>query len=445
MAKIAIRVEGLGKRYRIGEAGAYPATFREALANALKAPGRMLGTNGRGARPSRERETIWALQGVQLEIREGDVLALIGRNGAGKSTLLKILARITRPTVGSAVVHGRMGSLLEVGTGFHYELTGRENCYLSGAILGMSRREIQRKFDEIVAFAEIEKFIDTPIKHYSTGMQMRLAFAIAAHLEPEILLVDEVLAVGDLAFQKKCLGKMDSVARTGRTIVFVSHNMPAVTRLCQRGILLDGGTIRLDSSAADAARAYSNADMGSSAERVWRNLERAPGDSIARLRAVRVISGNRVAESADIRFPITLEMEYRNLQEGRDLVCAFSVFDDQGNLLFVSPDFDENQWGSKPRPLGDFRVRCMIPGNFLAEGQIRVCAEVSTRRPFYEIHFCEHDAASFQVVDRGEPGSIRANWGRNMPGLIRPRLEWSSEYLKAEAACEPTTISCDPS
>jgi lipopolysaccharide transport system ATP-binding protein len=177
---------------------------------------------------------------------------------------------------------------------------------------------------------------------------------------------------------------------------------------------------------------------------VWRDLERAPGDSIVRLKAVRVISRNLVTEAADIRFPITLEMEYRNLQEGRDLVCAFSVFDDQGNLLFVSPDFDEKHWGSKRRPSGDFRVRCTIPGNFLAEGQIRVCAEVSTRRPFYEIHFCEHDAASFQVIDRGEAGSIRANWGRNIPGLIRPQLEWSSEYLERDAACESATPTTGP-
>jgi lipopolysaccharide transport system ATP-binding protein len=429
MSRIAIRGENLGKEYEIGERAGYMPPLREVLGNAVRATGRMFHSNGDKARRGRDREKIWALRDVSFEIREGDVVGLIGRNGAGKTTLLKILARITRPTVGFAEIHGRMGSLLEVGTGFHHELTGRENCYLSGAILGMGKREIERKFDEIVAFAEVEKFIDTPIKHYSTGMQMRLAFAIAAHLEPEILLVDEVLAVGDLAFQKKCLGKMENVAKGGRTIVLVSHTMAAITRLCQRGILLDGGKIILDSDAVEAARVYSTSDMGSSAQRVWENLEYAPGDSVARLKAVRVISQGEITDTVDIRYPVSLEMEFCNFKEGADLVGAFSIFNDQGAMLFVSPDFDEATWGSKPRPAGMFKAQCTVPGNFFAEGQIRVCAEVSSRHPFYEIHLIEQDIVSFQVVDKGEPGSIRANWGRSMPGLIRPQLEWKNEFV----------------
>jgi lipopolysaccharide transport system ATP-binding protein len=234
-------VEGIRKRYRIGERERYTA-LRDVLGNALKAPWRMLrGKNG-GASKGKP-DHIWALDGVSLEIHHGEAVGLIGRNGAGKTTLLKILSRITKPTEGRAEIHGRVGSLLEVGTGFHQELTGRENIYLNGAILGMKKAEIDRKFDEMVAFAEVETFLDTPVKHYSSGMYVRLAFAVAAHLEPEILLVDEVLAVGDAAFQKKCLGKMNEVTRAGRTVVFVSHNMSAIENLCASAYQIDGGHI----------------------------------------------------------------------------------------------------------------------------------------------------------------------------------------------------------
>ena len=236
---IVMRVENLSKSYRIG-ANQNRRTLREAIMAMPAAPWRRI---RRLWTPTPEVETFWALRDVSFEVRRGDVVGIIGRNGAGKSTLLKVLSRITEPTAGQATIHGRVGSLLEVGTGFHAELTGRENIFLNGAILGMRRAEIQSKFDEIVAFAEIEKFIDTPVKHYSSGMYLRLAFAVAAHLEPEILLVDEVLAVGDIMFQKKCLGKMEDVARTGRTVLFVSHNMGAMRSLCRTGVLLDGGRV----------------------------------------------------------------------------------------------------------------------------------------------------------------------------------------------------------
>src|SRR6516162_1588898 len=247
MTMTVIHGEKLSKRYRIGEHERYLA-LRDVLTRVVSSPVSFL----RRSRP----ETFWALREVSLDVREGEVLGLIGRNGAGKTTLLKILSRITRPTTGWAEIRGRVGSLLEVGTGFHPELTGRENTFLSGAILGMSKGEITRKFDEIVAFAELEKFIDTPVKHYSSGMYVRLAFAVAAHLEPEILLVDEVLAVGDLNFQKKCLGKMGDVARQGRTIVLVSHNMAAINALCSRCIILDRGVIQFDGSTAEATARY---------------------------------------------------------------------------------------------------------------------------------------------------------------------------------------------
>ena len=249
MTTAVIHAEGLGKRYTRGLAADHG--LRHALENFLKSP--------LSALRRKKDETFWALQDVSLSVHEGEVLGLIGRNGAGKTTLLKILSRITQPTSGWAEIRGRVGSLLEVGTGFHPELTGRENAFLSGAILGMSKREIARKFDEIVAFAELEKFIDTPVKHYSSGMYVRLAFAVAAHLEPEILLVDEVLAVGDINFQKKCLGKMGDVAKAGRTVVLVSHQLNQIRRLCQRVVWVDAGQIRQNGNTHEVVSAYESA------------------------------------------------------------------------------------------------------------------------------------------------------------------------------------------
>jgi len=253
MPESVIHVEGLGKRYRVGERERYFA-LRDVITRAFTAPFRRNGSR-------RSKDFLWALRDVSLEVKQGEVVGLIGRNGAGKTTLLKLLARITRPTTGFAEIRGRVGSLLEVGTGFHPELTGRENIYLSGAILGMRKREIERKKDAIVAFAEVERFLDTPLKHYSTGMQMRLAFAVAAHLEPEILLVDEVLAVGDIEFQKKCLGKMQDISKSGRTIVFVSHQMGQIRRLCQRVLWIDGGQIREEGPTGKVIAAYEEASM----------------------------------------------------------------------------------------------------------------------------------------------------------------------------------------
>src|SRR5712671_4154020 len=252
MMTAVIHGEGLGKRYRRGLQ--VDDGLRHSLEAFLRSPVASL--------RRKKNETFWALKDVSLEVREGEVLGLIGRNGVGKTTLLKILSRITRPTTGWAEIHGRVGSLLEVGTGFHPELTGRENTFLSGAILGMGRAEIARKFDEIVGFAELEKFIDTPVKHYSSGMYVRLAFAVAAHLEPEILLVDEVLAVGDINFQKKCLGKMGDVARAGRTVVLVSHQLNQIRRLCQRVAWVDGGSIRRTGPAHEVVSAYESAMIG---------------------------------------------------------------------------------------------------------------------------------------------------------------------------------------
>jgi lipopolysaccharide transport system ATP-binding protein len=272
MNDVVIRVENLGKQYRIGEPAPY-RTLRDAIARAIAAPIRGFRSPSPSSRKA-DAGHIWALKDVSFEVHRGEVIGIVGRNGAGKSTLLKILARVTKPTLGHAQIRGRLGSLLDVGTGFHPELTGRENTYLNGAILGMSKRDIARQFDEIVAFAEIEKFIDTPVKYYSSGMYVRLAFSVAAHLEPEILLVDEVLAVGDVAFQKKCLGRMGDVAKHGRTVLFVSHNMSAIALLCKSAIVLDQGRVKTIAPSQQAITEYLVGNMDRSTE-VY-NMEGVP-------------------------------------------------------------------------------------------------------------------------------------------------------------------------
>jgi lipopolysaccharide transport system ATP-binding protein len=302
MSQIAIHVDSLGKRYRIGGRARY-LTMRDRLANLATAPARWVRRNSSDGSQSGAR-LIWALRDVSFDLRQGEVLGLIGRNGAGKTTLLKILSRVTQPTEGSAEIRGRVGSLLEVGTGFHPELTGRENTFLNGAILGMGKKEIQRKFDDIVDFAEVGDFIDTPLKHYSTGMQMRLAFAVAAHFEPQILLVDEVLAVGDLAFQKKCLGKMGEVAHAGRTIVFVSHQMNQIRRLCEKVIWMDGGTIRLLGPTTEVVGAYESAIL--SGESSDRSRDDAPEVKARFLRWEIVEPRGAQTNVLDIPGPVTL-------------------------------------------------------------------------------------------------------------------------------------------
>jgi len=312
MSDIAIRVERLSKRYRIGGPQARYKTIRETLVETARAPFRRLAEVARGQARATSDETIWALKDVSFEVKRGEVVGIIGRNGAGKSTLLKILSRITEPTSGRAEIHGRVGSLLEVGTGFHPELTGRENIYLNGAILGMKKAEIERKFDEIVAFSEIEKFLDTPVKHYSSGMYVRLAFAVAAHLEPEILLVDEVLAVGDAAFQKKCLGKMGDVAREGRTVLFVSHNMTAVQALCPQCVLLDSGRLAHQGETIKVVRHY----LGSQRQtkQVFLGpMTRRTGSGGARYTAVRILdSEGQVTSSVSIGGKVTIELEFES-------------------------------------------------------------------------------------------------------------------------------------
>jgi homopolymeric O-antigen transport system ATP-binding protein len=293
-----IRVHNLSKRYRIGRAEPY-RTLRESVVRSMAAPARivrtMLGGGPRNGDTGRAERHVWALRDISFDVMPGEVLGLIGRNGAGKSTLLKLLSRITEPSAGRAEIYGRVGSLLEVGTGFHAELTGRENIYLSGAILGMRRAEIQRRFDEIVAFAEVEQFIDTPIKHYSSGMHVRLGFAVAAHLEPEILLVDEVLAVGDAAFQKKCMGKMGDVARDGRTIIFVSHNMASIESLCDSCLLIGAGRLEATGAPAQIVMRYMASELRDhSGVRSLAEHQGRRGDSIPAMQSVNLHTGDGV-------------------------------------------------------------------------------------------------------------------------------------------------------
>jgi lipopolysaccharide transport system ATP-binding protein len=319
-----------------------------------------------------------------------------------------------------------MGSLLEVGTGFHSELTGRENVYLSGAILGMKKREIVRKFDEIVVFAEVEKFIDTPLKHYSTGMQMRLAFAVAAHLEPEVLLIDEVLAVGDAQFQKKCLGKMSEVSREGRTILFVSHNAAAVARLCSRCILLQSGTVLKDGPAHDVMSTYLRSGLAVSAVREW-NLTDAPGDQIVRLRCVRVRSNQGiVSETFDIRHPVGIDVVFDVLEPGQLLTPNVHLYNEQGVNVFVVIDQDPT-WRGQPRPVGRYTSTVWIPGNFLAEGHLAVRAAITTLTTM-NVHLDEQDVAAFQVIDSTEGNSARGDYAGPLPGVVRPLLEWETTY-----------------
>jgi lipopolysaccharide transport system ATP-binding protein len=440
MDDIAIRAQGLGKQYRIGRMPKGYATLRDSLMGSLWSTWRRMGMflHGQTAGLGTENETIWALKDVSFEVKRGEVIGIIGRNGAGKSTLLKVLARITEPTEGQAEIYGRVGSLLEVGTGFHPELTGRENVYLSGAILGMRKEEIVRKFDEIVSFSGVEQFIDTPVKHYSSGMYLRLAFAVAAHLDPEILIVDEVLAVGDAAFQKKCLGKMESVAKEGRTIFFVSHNMPAVTRLCQRVIYLDEGKLCHDGSSHEAIKAYLHSGLGTMHSREWLDADKAPGGEVVRLRAARVRTEDRqCTEKIDIRRPVGLEVEYEVLRPGYKLMPALALYNEEGVCAFTAFEHDP-AWRGRIRPPGRYRSTAWIPGNYLAEGTMFVDVGLGTREPnIFQYH--ERQVVAFQVVDSADGDSARADFAREMPGVVRPLLNWTTEFSPEGFPIEPAT------
>lgn len=429
MSDIALRVEGVSKQFQLGRKRERYKTFRDTCSQSFLSPIHLISRFFRGKTTKvPQKEIIWALQDMSFEVRHGEVVGIIGRNGAGKSTLLKIISRITEPTKGFVEIYGRASSLLEVGTGFHPELTGRENIYLNGAIMGMKRAEIDKKFDEIVAFAEVEKFVDTPVKHYSSGMYLRLAFGVAAHLEPEILIVDEVLAVGDARFQKKCFNKMQEAGKSGRTVLFVSHNMPAIARMCERTILLEDGRIKKDGTSHEVVSVYLSSGTGTTAERVWTDTAKAPAGEITRLCAVRIRDEhNQVSNVIDIRKPVYVEMEYEVLKEGYTLLPHYQFFNEEGIEAFVTDDLDPD-WRRRSRPVGHWISTVCIPGNYLSEGTLFVKAGVCSIDPII-MQFSVPDVVAFQVIDSMEGDSVRGDWPLHFGGVVRPFLKWSTQFI----------------
>jgi len=417
---IAIEAQGISKRYRLGEFQAAYGTLRESLVHA----GRLL----TGKEHKLKVQELWALEDVSFKVEEGEVLGVIGRNGAGKSTLLKVLTRITTPTSGRVEIRGRVGSLLEVGTGFHPELTGRENIYLNGAILGMKRREIQRKLPEMVEFSGVEAFLDTPVKRYSSGMYVRLAFSVAAHLEPEILLVDEVLAVGDAEFQARCLGRMEDFGATGRTVLFVSHNMQTVAQLCDRVLLMEHGKVAMDGPSGDVVAHYLQTSAGAGSSRTWDDVDAAPGDDLVRLRSVRIVDRDgETIDYVDVRDPVGVEIAFRVLRDGPAVLPKLKVVV-EGRPAFNAMDVDP-RW-HEPSPPGEYVATAWVPGNLLNEGLISVDAAVcSLRSPKLHHHVSVHEAVSFHVQDPGEGDSARGLFTGQWRGVVRPLLRWDAERV----------------
>ena len=386
--------------------------------------------------------TLWALKDVSFDVQHGEIVGIIGRNGAGKSTLLKILSRITDPTEGEIEIKGRVGSLLEVGTGFHPELTGRENIFLNGAILGMKRAEIAARFDEIIAFAGTEKFLDTPVKYYSSGMYMRLAFAIAAHLEPEILVIDEVLAVGDAEFQKKCLGKMGDVARSGRTVLFVSHNLAAVNSLCRRAIWLNEGRALLDGPAPEVVQSYLSQSARAPSQSFWPHPQAAPGNEAVRIRKVSIRAdsegsvGDGDASRITVRTPLVMEFEYWNFRPGAHLNLSICVYNAENVLAFNSFPAGDSEWIGRPFPGGLFRTSCRVPADLLNDGGYRVRLMVVEDQATAILDI--EDALTFEVHDVRPEG---IQWYGKIVGAVRPTLDWQTEFVEGS---QPETESVTP-
>lgn len=422
--KPIIRVENVSKEYHIGAAEAGKKNLREVFSDLAKAPLKQLRKFGRS-----DTETIWALKNISFEVQPGELIGFIGPNGAGKSTLLKILSRITEPTIGRVELYGRVGSLLEVGTGFHPELTGRENIYLNGAILGMKRSEISRKFDEIVSFSEIGKFLDTAVKYYSSGMYMRLAFAVAAHLEPEILIVDEVLAVGDMAFQKKCLGKMGQVAKQGRTVLFVSHSMVAVQSLCQQVFWMNKGEILESGPTREVVSNYfkSAADNTDTAEEVWTDVSSAPGNDIVRLHRIRIRhQGDAPSEPLTMQTPFLIDIEYWNLQPNTELHITLHLYTDQDVIAFTTGSSSDSPWKDSGMPSGLFRSTCYVPGELLNAGRHRFSVLIVKDKG---VVIYEHrSAVSFEIIDLRER---KGSWFGREPGVVNPSLRWTTNPMDA--------------
>ncbi len=414
MSDIAIHVEGLGKRYRIGARQQRATSLRAALGRALASP---LDCLARVLRPPSDDEIVWALKDVSFDVRHGEVIGVIGRNGAGKSTLLKILSRITEPTTGFADINGRVGSLLEIGTGFHPELTGRENIYLNGAILGMSRAEIDRKFDEMVAFSGVEKFIDTPVKRYSSGMYVRLAFAVAAHLEPEILLVDEVLAVGDVAFQQKCLGKMGDVAREGRTVLFVSHNMSAITQLCTWGLMLEEGRVYTSGAISTVTETYLT--RGATRTSLCQFEDQPDKPMQITSLSIENLEGHPI-DFHDYTQPMVIRVGYcvRKWVPGTYVTAAITTTGGV-HVLWTADAQDRNDLFKEKKP-GRYEARIQVPANTLAPGRYTGTAAIVTVRDRTALDLRE-EAVMLDVTDSTSlPGAL----GIKYPSVTAIPLTW---------------------
>lgn len=417
----AIIVENLSKKFQIGKFQSSYPTMREVLSNACRAPFSKLKTilSSKSPSSSENRETLWALKDVSFEVKHGEVVGIVGGNGAGKSTLLKVLSRITRPTYGKAVLHGRLGSLLEVGTGFHPDLTGRENIFLNGAILGMRRQEIIRQFSEIVAFAEIEKFIDTPVKFYSSGMYIRLAFAVAAHLEPEILIVDEVLAVGDVRFQRKCLGKMKDIAQHGRTVLFVSHNIPAVRSFCSTAILLEEGQLKAKGDTDSVIREYLNSYSSQEGKCLWED-GKGPSNGSFRFLSVCLKNGEgSLLHSVPISQDTVIEIEYEVEKKGSQVGFSCMLFDMEGQCIFSSLNNLEAEYYGNQLSLGIYRTTCHLPGHLLNEGRFYISLVGFSAARSDPVVLDR--ILSFDAID---DGVLRGDFHGNFSGVIRPKLDW---------------------
>jgi lipopolysaccharide transport system ATP-binding protein len=413
MSEPIIEVTHLSKSYRLGAIGA--TTLRESFS--------LWRERRRGGTPAADSKEFWALRDVSFTVQPGEIVGIVGRNGAGKSTLLKVLSRITEPAGGRAVLRGRVASLLEVGTGFHPDLTGRENMFLNGAILGMTRAEIARKFDEIVAFAEVEQFIDTPVKRYSSGMYVRLAFAVAAHLEPEILIIDEVLAVGDAAFQKKCLGKIGEVSHQGgRTVLFVSHNMGVVANLCNRAILLKDGKVLRDGPAAAVVGAYIEAGATVTGEATWAAGDPEASNDRMRLLRARILSEGKLTGDVAIDAAVTLEFDFRILDKPGHVACSIHLFDKQGVWVLCTAPI------SADLGPGDYRHTVTIPANFLNDGLYSFSIILLRNVSQIEVH--KRDALTFFVHETGEG---RGEWGGTFHGCVRPKLPCTTVAIGRDA------------
>ncbi|MBD2129900.1 ABC transporter ATP-binding protein [Microcoleus sp. ZQ-A2] len=428
MSDTVIRVENLGKKYTLGRQKQERYTaLQDVISNSAKSVGRKF-LKPFGKKVSDPAiEDFWALKDVSFEIKQGDRVGIIGRNGAGKSTLLKILSRITEPSKGRISIQGRIASLLEVGTGFHPELTGRENIYLNGAILGMSKAEIKRKFDEIVTFAEVEKFLDTPVKRYSSGMYVRLAFAVAAHLEPEILIVDEVLAVGDAQFQKKCLGKMEEVGKEGRTVLFVSHNMGTITQLCTRAIQLKSGEITHAGDANSVVAKYlMDGNVNSSQIELFINEDKIRKNKKFFFKKITLLESQKNKSSEiDVRYPFYFNLEYEVTQTLTNLELSVCIYTSDGRPVITTCQSDCSPESLGIRDVGSYQTSIKFPGMFLMPGSYMVT--IAAHEPMVEIFDIHEHILQFSVVETGTKFSKYPK--PQEIGVVITELKWLENKL----------------